>query len=189
MRFYYFLLIVAGIAIALTVGWFIDKRPSPVSENELQVPDNIDYYLEALTYRSYDSDGNLQYLLSSPRLEHFIREDRSVITHPDINYFETPAEWHIKAQQGSLQHADERLTLQNDVVVKRMNSQEPLTLYSNYMQLDPRNDLANFPQPIEVKSPGLHLQAQSAMLNMKSNQHQFHRVNAIYRREAPHVSG
>ncbi len=188
MRLFHVLLMIIGMISAVTVGWFYDNRPILTRVSTLQVPDNIDYYLSAVKYRSLDELGKTRYQLQSPYLEHYIREDRSLITHPDIHYFIDTGPWHIRAQQGELLHKTDQITLTEQVSLQRIDAQDPMQLQSDRVEFNPQSDTIHIPNALTVKTDELNLQADSALMNMKHKRHQFNRVKSIYRRGDQHVT-
>jgi len=189
MKLFHFLLIIIGMMVAVGVGWFYDQRPAVPQESQLQVPDNIDYYLSAVNYRAFDAQGNTRYQLQSPYLEHFIREDRSDLSQPDLQYFKDSSPWHITAKKGSLQHQNELFRLSQQVNMRRVDPLDSMLLKSELVELDSKNDVVRIPQPLTLESTDLKLQADSATMDMKHKQHQFHRVKSVYQRDNSHVSG
>jgi LPS export ABC transporter protein LptC len=182
VKTFHFLLLIIGMMVAVGVGWFIDNQPELDSENTLQVPDNIDYYLARINYRAYDAQGQTSYHLKSPYLEHYIREDRSQFTQPDLHYYKDATPWHITAEKGSLQHQTELFRLQEAVKMRRIDELAPLLLASELLEFDPSRDTITIPQYLTIDTDELELRADSAVMDMKNKRHQFDRVKAIYQR-------
>ena len=153
----------------------------PSTSSTLQLPDNIDYYLSKVNYRSMNEKGDVHYLLLTPYLEHYIREDISQIQQPEIQLNGDLSAWLIQATNGSLQHAEEVFELQQEVEMLRNSELDPMRLNTELLILMPRSNLIEIPQHLSLVSSSLNLQADSATLNIDENRYQFNRVKAIHR--------
>ncbi len=172
--------ILLALIVALGIGWFIDKPPILSSKNPLQVPDNIDYYFSDLNFSAFGQDGELSYQLKSPYLEHYIREDTSQISAPDIRYFGDNNKWQLSAMQGLLQHKGEIFELIKQARIHRIDAKDPLILTSEQIIFTPDAEQVVVPQKLRVKTNSLNLHADYAVMNLKNNQHEFRRVKAVY---------
>ena len=182
MKSLHVLILILGVVMAIVVGWFLDTREVISKTSPLEVPDNIDYYLTGVKFKAFDQDGNPQYELRSPYLEHFIREDRSDLNQPDIEYYTENQRWQILARQGSLHHPTEIIKLSDQVTMQRFDENDPIHLEAELIEFNPKQDLVRIPQNLILKTDELYLQAESAVLDMLNKRHQLHRVQASYRR-------
>lgn len=173
---------ISCLVIAAISGWFFEHSDKQQAEAPLEIPDNIDYYLVKSHWKGFNDQGLLQYQLRSPYLEHFLREDISMMTQPDILYHSDDANWSIQAENGKMQHKDETIELSSNVRIRRDNAEEPMLITSEHLRLEPTAELAHFDQPLQMDTPQLSLQAQSAVLQMERGQHLFNRVSAVYRK-------
>ena len=165
---------------ALSAGWLVDQPTLSEKNEPLIIPDNIDYYLSAVNYHVMNSEGTSHYRLRSPYLEHFIREDVSHIQHPDIDYNSDSSKWVMRSVKGLLQHQSEILELNQQAVVFRIDSDQPVKLASEKIILIPDADLIKLPEPLTLTSNELFLEADSAQMDLKTNLYQFQQVRATY---------
>jgi len=184
MKLLHIILLILGVVVAIGIGWFFDTQPAITKTSELEVPDNIDYYLTGAKFKAFDSNGQPHYELKSPYLEHFIREDRSDLNKPEIHYFKDNQSWHILAQQGSLYHPTELLKLSQQVKMQRLDELDPLQLEAELMEFDPNRNLVNIPQALTLKTDELLLHAHSAVFDIHNKRYQLQRVKATYQRGA-----
>lgn len=183
------LIFIVVIGIAITIGWYVDK-PTPLSRTApLEVPDNVDYYLTQFNYQSLDQLGELHYQLKSPYLEHFRREDISQIQQPDLNVYRDKNHWHASSEYGLLRHKSEVLEMNNKVTLKQMAGSDLTRLTSERMIFISGQNMIKIPTPLNLNSGDLELAADNAELDMKSGNHQFQRVKAVYQRSVQQVSG
>jgi LPS export ABC transporter protein LptC len=168
------------LIIAVVIGWFYNRQILPVAQNQLQIPDNIDYYLSGVKMKSFNEQGNTSYQLNSPFLEHYVREDISVIQQPDIHYFADNGDWSMSAREGKLIHKTDIYEFQQQVEIQRTHTSQAMQLTSEQMIFNPDKKTLKLPVALQMKTDRLDLHAASAMLDMKNEQHVFQRVNAIY---------
>lgn len=180
MRWSYVVLILAGIAGALGIGWFFDSQKVISTQNPLQVPDNIDYYLSGVRYQSFNDQGFTRFQMRTPYLEHFIREDTSQLTQPMLDYFNDSEQWQLSATRGSLQHGTEIFQLQQQARVSRIDALDPFVLHSELIVFKADTELLEVPQSLQISSRDLQLEADSALMDIKNSRHEFFNVNATY---------
>lgn len=183
------LIFIAVVGAAITIGWYVD-RPTPLSRTApLEVPDNVDYYLTQFSYQSLNQQGQLHYQLESPYLEHFRREDVSQIQQPDLNVYRDDIRWYASSESGLLRHESEVLEMNDNVTLKQVTGSELTLLTSEQMIFISQQNLIKIPTSLNLDSGDLKLVAGNAKLDMKSGNHQFERVKAVYHRNAQQVSG
>jgi LPS export ABC transporter protein LptC len=186
MKLRFLLMFLITLIVAVVAGWFFDRQNLPIAQNPLQIPDNIDYYLTEVKMKTFDQQGSPSYLLNSPYLEHFVREDVSIIQQPDIRYFDKNADWIMTAEQGKLMHQSEIFELHQKASIQRNQTKGFMHLTSEQMIFNPDLETVKLPVALRMQDKNLDLKAQSAMLDMKNEHHIFQGVNAIYRTDKTH---
>jgi LPS export ABC transporter protein LptC len=115
-------LLVSTIAVAtiaaVTIGWFYEPKIT-VSRSDLEIPTNIDYFLAELQYKSMNEQGNLDFEMQSPYLEHLIASNISLIDQPTIQIYRNLNDWQIESLTGKLFHQQNSLQLAKNVVMHR----------------------------------------------------------------------
>ena len=182
MKSSYLLIIVVIVTAALSLGWFFDEKKPISLVSPLQVPDNIDYYLSNINYKSMNLQGSLHYHLQSPLLQHYIQEDASKIQQPVIQFNGDKSTWFIQSESALLKHENDQFELRQQVELKR-NSQQPMLVKTDLMYLKPRQNLVQIPMHMTVTTTNVNLQAASAELDMNQNTYKFKRVKAIYQQD------
>lgn len=180
MKTGFLFLIVAGIFIAHGIGWFFDSQKVIIGEDELQVPDNIDYYLAGVDYQAFNDQGLPRFHLKTPYLEHFILEDTSHLRQPSIDYYAQSGQWNLSAKTGTLQHKSEIFQLQQQASIRSFSSTDPFVVNSELMVFKSELERLEIPQQLAITSPRFKLKAASAVLDLKNNRHEFVRVKATY---------
>lgn len=188
MKTRFALLVIAGTFIALGLGWFFDNQKVISTQNSLEVPDNIDYYLSSVNFLAYNEQGVTRFRLQTPYLEHHIREDTSQLTQPTLDYHVDSEQWELSANRGSYQHQPEIFELREQARISRLNA-NPFILNSELFILDTQTEHLTIPQDLRINSPTLKLSAQSAILDLKTSRYQFNRVMATYENRNQHEPG
>ena len=136
------LLLVLGLG-AIAVGWVYESRlRQTIETRQLDIPDNIDYFLTNLNYRAMTSAGKVDFIFDSPRLEHFPRQDVSRIETPALQVFQDSELWLIDALHGEFAHRDNRLQLRDQVLVQK-DGPEQLELHAEVLDFEPDRDLVS----------------------------------------------
>ncbi len=174
------LLLYALLAIAALIAGRYIETPSPIAVKPREKPpDNIDFYLSGVDYRAMDRQGQLRYRLRSPLLEHYRREDVSRVQRPDIEYRLPGKRWRLAARQGEMQHRQKRLLLQRGVRLRREGSR-PMQLDTGQLELQTETRIVRLPEALRLESPGLQLEADSAVLQLDRGRYRFQRVRAVH---------
>ncbi len=169
------------IGSALIAGWFFNLQPlQEANQQALQIPDNIDYYLDQVDYRAMNDQGKPHYRMQAKRLEHHIREDISQIEQPRFQFNGSAANWKIQARKATLRHRQQRFELQQQVQLQRQSADHPMRLKTQMLILQPQQNRVEIPRPLTLHSNALTLQAASARLNMKTDHYRFVAVKATY---------
>lgn len=180
MKGSYLLTVIIIISAALGIGWFFDEKKATEAINTLEVPDNIDYYLSNLKYRSMNPQGTLHYQLETPYLEHYILQNSSQLQQPRMQFNGENSSWFISAESGNLLHAEQQFTLHQQVELKRNSSRQPMQLNTDLMILKAHNNLIQIPQKMLLNTNNMNLKAGSAELNINQNRYKFKQVKATY---------
>lgn len=176
------LIAVLGVG-AVLFGWVYEsKLRSRIETRELVVPDNIDYFLANLNFRSIDDRGEIEYQFQSPRLEHYPRNDVSWIETPSLQIRGDPDGWQIDALEGELQHADNLLRLRRQVVMQREGA-DPLRISTESIRFEPDRELVSSEASVVIESPRGRIEAEQASFDLASGVYRFTNSKGVYRRD------
>ncbi len=178
------LLVVAAGLLAIVVGWFYQEqlKERDIAVSELEIPDNIDYYFTDMTYRAMKDNGEPDYLFTSPRLEHLVRGDTSLIETPEVTIFDNGNRWQVVAGQAQLFHQTEVLQLERDVIMQKQG-ENPLRLESEIAVFEANDDIVSFPQDVLITSSEARISAASGSFDLKNNVFRFNQTRTIYQDE------
>ena len=171
--------LVLGI-IAVAAGWIYESQlRSRIETVELIVPDNIDYFLTNLNYRAVNASGNLDYEFSSRRLEHYPRNDVSMIEIPALNIYRDSNHWRVNALQGELQHAGNLLWLREQVIMQKTGG-DPFEILTESIRFEPGRDLVSSEKDVLMRSKQARIEAQAAVFDLAANVYTFTATRAVY---------
>jgi len=173
------LIVVLGVG-AVLIGWVYESQlRQQVTSRELVVPDNIDYFLANLDYRAIGADGRLEYEFRSPRLEHFPRDDLSMIQTPSLQIHGHRDDWRVNAEEGEFQHGENLLTLRRDVVMNREGA-DPLRLTTESIRFEPDRDLVTTDTEVVIETRHGRIEAARASFDLANGIYRFTRSSATY---------
>ena len=174
--------IIFGIA-AIAVGWVYESNLRPrVQEAELVIPDDIDYFLTNMNYRALNAEGELDFHLYSPRLEHYPHNDVSDIEVPSMQIFRKSDPWQIDAITGKYLHRKNLMRLRQDVVMQKQGAQ-PMQVYTDSIRFEPDRDLVIAESDILMVSPQARIEAERARFNLARKVYRFKKARTVYHRE------
>ena len=170
---------VLGIG-AIAAGWIYETRLRPITERaDLVIPDNIDYYLTNLHYRSMNTDGNVDYEFNSPRLEHYPRTDVSTIEIPSLKIFRDHDQWQVDARNGEFEHQVNVLHLRESVVMQRQGD-NPLRISTEGISFEPDRDMVISDTRISMFSDQAMIEAEQAVLDLGGKVYRFNNTRTTY---------
>lgn len=180
MKFRLLILIAVFGVAAVVAGWVYESRLRPPAvAQELEVPDNIDYFLVDLNYRAIDETGRLEYEFRSPRLEHYRRDDVSRIEVPSVDIFGDRGDWRVDALEGELRHAENLLRLSRQVVMMRTGPQ-PLQVLTERIRFEPDRNLVSSEAAIVMLGNQGRIEAERGVFDLASGIYRFSNSKTVF---------
>jgi LPS export ABC transporter protein LptC len=165
---------------AIAVGWVYETSLRPGEQKaSLEFPDDIDYFLTNLRYRSLKADGKLDFQFTSPRLEHYPRDDTSSIEVPSMQIFNDIDPWQIDALTGEYRHGDNLLQLNQQVVMQKQGP-SPMQVYTESISFEPDRSMVSTDRDILMVSPQARIRAERAEFDLARKIYRFSKTRAIY---------
>ena len=166
--------------VAILLGWVYESQFKKDSgSSELVIPVNIDYFLTRLEFRAMNTDGEVDYEFSSPRLEHRPLKDISHIQTPTLQIYRSHEQWTVDSTLGQFQHADNLLKLQQDVVMQKQGD-NPVHLTTETIQFEPDRDLVTIDSQVIMRTSNATITAQQAVFNLKTNHYSLKQIRTVY---------
>ncbi len=92
----------------------IERLQVPVDTNELP-----DYYMEQLSIKLFDENGQLQAAIDSPTLVHYASQAQAEMERPDIKLFAIDNQiWNIQAAKGRILDESHDIALERNVNIR-----------------------------------------------------------------------
>jgi LPS export ABC transporter protein LptC len=174
--------VIFGIA-AIAVGWVYESNLRPQEKKaKLAIPDDIDYFLTNMNYRALDADGELDFQLHSPRLEHYPHNDVSNIEIPSMQVFTKSDPWQIDAITGEFLHRKNLMRLRQEVVMQKQGLQ-PMQVYTESIRFELNRDLVTAESDILMLSQQARIEAEHAVFDLAGKVYKFKKTRAVYHRE------
>lgn len=170
--------IVAVTFAAIVIGWFYEPKITTNRPN-LEIPTDIDYFLSELQYQSMNNQGNLDFEMQSPYLEHLTVANISLIDKPTMQIYRDADDWQIESLTGKLFHEQNSLELENNVIMWREGN-NPLQVRSEFMLFQPDLDLVSAKKTIEVKSDTAIIHGTEGVFDLKNKVYTLKNTRAIY---------
>ncbi|MEL0169218.1 MAG: LPS export ABC transporter periplasmic protein LptC [Pseudomonadaceae bacterium] len=147
------LLLIAGAALALAVGYWNINPSSFTSGNPQQPPTRPDFYIENARIQMLDEQGKIAYQLTTSHAVHQIDDGSTHLEDPELLFYrgEDPTPWLLKSKQGVVTERGDRVDLTTDVLLKQ-NSAEARQLTTSALTLFPGRDYAETDQPVTIEA-------------------------------------
>jgi len=171
---------VATIA-AVAIGWFYEPKTT-VNRPNIEIPTNIDYFLSQVQYKSMNEQGNLDFEMQSPYLEHLIVSNISLIDRPKIQVYRNLNDWQMESLTGKLFHKQNSLQLEKNVVMHRKGN-NPLYVRTEVILFQPELGLITASEAIEIKSDTAVINGSEAIFDLKNRVYSLKNTKAIYNHE------
>jgi LPS export ABC transporter protein LptC len=173
-------MVFTAVIAAIAVGWIYESRSkATVAGSELEIPTDIDFFLRSMKYRVFDKSGQLSYLLQSPYLEHFIKDDISRIKQPVIHVYRAGGDWQINATQGDILHQTEWLRFDKNVIMQRLGG-DPVQIRSDSMLFKPELDLVSSGENVVIESDSAKITGNAAVFDLGTEVYSLKNTKAIY---------
>ncbi len=148
------------IIAALALGYLIWQSDEPRSMNSkaaaLRGESEPDTFVNEGIFRSFDDQGRLEVVLSSPRTEQFDDRNEAILANPDGTLYDYDADlrWLMTAHTGRYDMAAELMDLEGDVEVVRQVEGGDAVLRTEYLRIDNASRTATTDLPVTITSPG-----------------------------------
>ena len=174
--------VVAVIAVAtvaaIAIGWLYEPK-NTISRPDLEIPTDIDYFLSGVQYRSMNNQGNLDFEMQSPYLEHLTIANISLIDKPTMQIYRDAGDWRVESLNGKLNHENNSLQLEENVVMQR-EDRNPLLVQSEVMLFQPDLDLISASKAIQIKSDTAIIHGSQAIFDLKNQVYSLKNTKATY---------
>lgn len=180
-----FPIVLLGLLAALSF-WLARSVEMPDPRLDGKLRHDPDAFVENFQVRRLDAEGDLQYRLTAPRMEHFPDDDSSLLTQPKLEYFREEApNLVLSGDNGYVASKGETVFFWGDVKATRAATGERSEMVARMpdLTIQPDEGIAFTDSPVEItqgnswiKGLGMLLNNNTSVLTLKSQ------VTGIYNR-------
>ncbi|MFT5218653.1 MAG: LPS export ABC transporter protein LptC [Planctomycetota bacterium] len=180
MKSNWLILVVFVGLVAIASGWVYQSTSNEASTRaELDIPNNIDYFLNDLNYRVMAEDGGLDYEFQSLHLEHHTITDSSKITTPSLQIYRSDDIWLVDSILGNFEHKQNSLEFSQQVVMQKKGLL-PMQIFSESLRFEPDLNLVSSDSSILMTSKNSRIEAEQAVFNLADKIYSLKRTRAVY---------
>lgn len=149
---------IGSLILVLAVRWqFPDDRSDRITPN---LPDpRFDYTLTNFEASFHDENGQIELLLSGPRLEHDAASRIATIQAPNFHLQPQAADWRGQAEHGLLLRDADELVLEGNVTLKHPGPDGPLTIITDQLRHQVGQRTIEAPGMTQLRGPDTFIQA------------------------------
>lgn len=180
MRPFALLFIIVTIVGAIAAGWIYESRSkTTVLRPEIEIPTDIDYFLDKPKYLSFNQAGNLDYQLQSPYLEHFTRDDISRLKEPRLEVYRAGGDWHVNASRGDIYHQKNWLKLSDDVFIQKQGP-NGMQARSESMLFEADRNILSSEETVVIESGNSRIRGDKAVFDLENEVYTLKNTRSIY---------
>jgi LPS export ABC transporter protein LptC len=152
------------VVIAFIGIWGVIQAPdeAPVVVRD---PHYVDMYIKDFTMTSMNEAGQPYYTLEAMLMEHYNDTGESEVTMPVFNINRDDNAWVISANRGTIDDENIWVTLNENVVMRQKNSDNPLQLKTSKMRFNTKTQVANSNKPVDIEQGALSLKSNGMVFN------------------------
>lgn len=128
-------------------------------------PHFVDLFMRDFTLTSMDEKGNPSYKLQASYFEHYKDNTSSLLEKPIIHFLQNNNRWVISAKTGEIDNDQKQITLHDEVVMQQQETDFPVQVKTNYMEIDTDKQIAISNQKVNISHRQLKLQSEGMILN------------------------
>ena len=147
------LLIGFVLLLLVAVSWWM-ANSTETKERSKPTP-APDFFVEGLTARTFNTQGNLRYQLTAVTMTHNPDDGSTRLTSPVISFFDArKPSWHITAQQGWVSSDGELVILSGAVNANRQasNTEAPMRIIADDFRIQPNKGYLETDNRVELSS-------------------------------------
>lgn len=142
--------------VALTMLFLVFQLDEEI-QPELQqseVPDS-DYFMQNVTVYQFDEKGNISNTLKANKMQHYIKDDISILTTPEITYNKNNyGVWKLGSPRGKLRSSN-HLTLEGLVTIEEFSNtvEAKSKIHTKNLNVDLEENLASTSEHVLITNP------------------------------------
>jgi lipopolysaccharide export system protein LptC len=142
-------------ALVLSLVWWVNELRKTESKKPEHASDTPDSYAINLLVKKYDSEGRLQQILQTPRMNHYEKRGITELSQPEVLRFRSDQPpWRMQGENGIADHHQETLFLPGRVVIERKakGDYSPYLIVTEDLMIHAADSYAETPKPVRIDS-------------------------------------
>ena len=151
--------LLATIALGLWLLYGTSQQHLQVQKTQAINPDS---FAEQIHVTQFNDDGSLREQLFSPKVIHYLADDLTNITTPNIIYYvPNKPVWTINSEYGQSRNAYHTIELWDHVTLHQAASKDKkeTALFTHHLNYFPKQDRAYTQAQVTLEQPGVHITA------------------------------
>jgi lipopolysaccharide export system protein LptC len=150
-----YLIGLVAVALIGALGYWNIRPESFMDRQAAAGPDNaIDFYVVGASTQQFQEDGQLQYEMTTSKLEHIKASDVTLLDKPDLQLYRgTPYPWHVRSDKGEVAPEGKQVELIDNVRIARTDAKNrPTVITSSRVTVFPDEEYAQTEQAVRIEA-------------------------------------
>lgn len=147
--------------VAIVVLGIISTLEKDVADKIVAAPEvrHLDAFMNNITLTAMDTRGRPAYRLTADRLERYSDSGNSLVKQPVFHFQGDGARWTARARQGIIDEDSVWITLEEDVELKQLDGEDPVTINTRLMKINTQTRVASTRESVRISRSNLELTA------------------------------
>ena len=149
--------LILGLVLLILAGgsWWLKESLEVGPERRPRPPHTPDYWIERLSAKTTDENGDVRRYLKAESMRHFPDDDSTELTRPELLLLEPgKPPWKIRSANGWVSPDGELILLQGEVHIDREEAEGvlPVHLETRDLRVQPGDEYAQTDEPVRATS-------------------------------------
>lgn len=172
-KFYYLLVLIIVLAIALISRWLLTTVEAPTGRVAPEARHDPDYYLANFKITVYQPDGTPAYHLNGAHMNHYPDDDTMTLQMLRIDYLDDENQtWITTANEGTAYQNIEVMHLTGDVQIHRQTQlpEQTITVSTDALRIDFPNKRASTDAEVKIVGKNSSITAKGMDVDLAAGQ-------------------
>lgn len=160
-----FLSLCSTISILGAAFYFLNHHQE--IEEAVAQNNNPDTYLVDATYHKMNKFGNKLANLKAEYVQHTPQNNMTRLHKPTLTLFSDEYTWLVTAQQARSENEFDKIFLTDDVIIKRIDTNSPITAKTDTLLAQPHLHLVETDKTVTIERQGLKIVGKGLLGNLK----------------------
>lgn len=168
-KFYYLLVLIAVLAIALVSRWLLTTVETPAGKVAPEARHDPDYFLQHFKITVYQPNGTTAYYLNAEYMNHYPDDDTIALQKLRVDYFDKQRQqWITTADKGTAYENIEVMQLNGNVTIRRQTErpEKAITVTTDSLRIDFPKKRASTEARVKIVGENSTIDAKGMNLDM-----------------------